>query len=122
MQNLRSTALDKKPSILLVSDVNFLALADTVSCHVSHIARLGDTLRVTTETGGHSQSDKHKIHSSSGHFQPLSLTFPHNYDDQRKDIVWQVLQSLFSGLDLLEPFDRIRVAIGVLGEQDQKFR
>ncbi len=65
---------------------------------------------------------RHGPDYASGKFAPLTSAFPQSYDEARKNIAWQRLMSLFSGIDLLEPFERIQVAIDVLAEQDQRFR
>jgi hypothetical protein len=114
-------ALKNKPSILLVNDKRFLALTQSVPCPVAHMERLGDALKLTTSEAGFEKQD-HKLQSSSGRFQPLAITYPQEYTEVQQVHAAQVLQRLFAGVDLIEPFDRISLAFKALVEQDEKFR
>lgn len=114
-------ATDNKPAVLLVSDPRFLPLGDAVPCSVAFIQRLGDTLRVSVDSEGDTPEPR-KLQSVSGRFQPLAVDYPHSYDGSQMAEANQLLGRFFQGFDLLEPFDRIGVALDALSEQDERFR
>jgi hypothetical protein len=62
------------------------------------------------------------IHSKSGRFQPIQVFFPPNYNEQEQKETTTLLEKYFQGIDLIEPFDRIKSAVEALGEQDERFR
>lgn len=113
-------ALNNKPSVLVVSDPHFLPLGDSVSCSVVFIRRLGDALRVSSDAE-ESIPELSKLHSSSGRFQPLAVDYPQSYDQSRQEQVNTSLGRIFESLDLVEPFDRIKVALDALADQDERF-
>ena len=114
-------AVSNKPSVMVVNDRLFLPLGDSLSCPVVFIRRLGDTLRVNSGTE-ESIPKLSKLRSSHGRFQPLAVDYPQGYDQARREQVNTSLGRIFEGLDLVEPFSRIKVALDALAEQDKRFQ
>jgi hypothetical protein len=112
-------ALQHKPELLLVSQRQFLSLANEVEAKVAHVKRSGDAIVVG---GAGNESSKQNVHSNSGRFQPVNIFFPHDLNEQGQEKVSSVIKKYFQGIDLLEPFDRIRSAIEALADQDDRFR
>lgn len=114
-------ALKIKPLLVLVSNTRFLPLSSSVTSLIAHVERLGETLKI----GGNSDNPSRipaKLQSTSGRFQPLAVTYPMDYNDQRQDEVVAQLNRFFIGIDLLEPFARIDSAAKALAAQDERFR
>ncbi|MBC8505898.1 MAG: hypothetical protein ISR58_20285 [Anaerolineales bacterium] len=112
-------ALQHKPELILVSQRQFLSLADEVESKVAHVKRSGETI-VVGETGD--ESPNQNIHSKSGRFQPVNIFFPLDLDGEEQAEITSTIEKYFQGIDLLEPFDRIKSALEALAEQDEKFR
>jgi hypothetical protein len=111
-------ALTNKPSVLLISNAQFLSsLAEGFLCHVACIEPTDSSSQPVP--GFH---EMHKLNSPSGLFQPIIIRYPQTYDQERRDEVHALLERFFSHVNLIEPFYRIRVAIKALHEQDERFR
>jgi hypothetical protein len=114
-------ALKNKPLLLLVSDIRFLQLSASVTSLVVQVEGMGETLKVAGSSDAIQQAHA-KLLSTSGRFQPLAVTCPKDYDDQRQAEALSQLNRFFAGIDLLEPFARIDAAAKALSAQDEKFR
>ena len=112
-------ALQHKPELLLVSQQKFLPLVDDIEAKVAHVKRSGEAI-VVGEAGA--ESSNQNIHSKSGRFQPVNIFFPHDLNEQGQEEATSVIEKYFQGIDLLEPFDRIKSAIEALADQDERFR
>jgi hypothetical protein len=111
--------LNNKPILLMVADTQFLGLAQTTSCSVAYIERLGETMHI--DDGESSGNIQEKINHASGRFQPLLCELPPGSDESEHTETIEQISRFFLRIDLLEPFDRIRVAIDALAEQKPEF-
>lgn len=114
-------ALKNKPSLLLVNDIRFLQLSNSIASLVARVESLGETLKVASSSEVNQQAPA-KLQSASGRFQPLAVTCPVDYNDQRQAELLAQLNRFFASIDLLEPFARIDAAAKALAAQDEKFR
>lgn len=114
-------ALKIKPVLVLVGDTQFLPLSTSVASLVAHVERLGETFKVASSSDVNQQTPV-KLQSTSARFQPLAVTYPTDYDDQRQAEVLAQLSRFFVSIDLLEPFTRIDAAAKALAAQNEKFR
>jgi hypothetical protein len=114
-------ALNNRPSVVVISDPLFLPLGDSLPCPVAFIRRLGDTLRVNSDAA-ESVAELNKLDSGHGRFQPLAVDYPPSYDQARRLGLNTSLRQIFVGLDLVEPFGRIKVALDALAKQDERFQ
>jgi hypothetical protein len=114
-------ALKTKPLVLLVNDVRFLSLGSRVSSLIVKVERAGEALKLTTDGGTQSVAVSSLL-SSSGRFQPLSIVYPGDYDEQKRRETLNKLGRFFASLDLIEPFGRIDAATKALAAQDERFR
>lgn len=112
-------ALKNKPELLLVSHRIFLPLSAKVNSEVVHVRRVGEAIVVDRE--GVTTPEKN-IHSKSGRFQPIQVFYPPNYNEQEQEETTILIEKYFQGIDLIEPFDRIKSALEALAEQDERFR
>lgn len=114
-------ALKVKPLVLVLNESRFLPLASRVGCLVANVERAGETLKITTDTVAQTKTNASST-LSSGRFQPLSITYPSDYDEQKQKETLAKLGRFFVALDLLEPFTRIETATKALAAQDDRFR
>ena len=112
-------ALKNKPELLIVSKPQYLPISTKVDSAVAHVNRVGEAFVVGKD--GEKPSEK-SVHSKSGRFQPIQMSIPLDYDEQRKGNTSSLIEKYFQGIDLIEPFDRIKSALEALAEQDEKFR
>jgi hypothetical protein len=114
-------ALRNKLELLVVNDVRFLGLAKDAACPVVQVERLGEKLVVGGDSVD-SEQRRGKMLSPTGRFSALAVNYPAECAEAQKAHADSVLQRFFAGIDLVEPFSRIEIAVRVLGEQDQAFR
>jgi len=115
-QSLRS-----KPEIVVLRDPLFLDLAQYVNTQVVCLERMAEKLVISAD-GDDKSERKATITSPSARFEPVSVTYPDSYDDDQRNALQATILRFFRGFDVVEPFDRIVVAIKMLSEQDEKFR
>jgi hypothetical protein len=113
------TALQHKPVLLVVSHLDFLTMS--ISGSVVHLERAGETI-VLTDAAVALRARQQQVQSASGRFAPMRVTYPLEYSAEQRSLASTRVTDFFAGMDLLEPFDRIDVAIRVLQEQDERFR
>lgn len=105
--------------LIVVSSPIYLELASSLACPVVALERVGEQLRALTAD---TSTPSAKIVSRVGSFAPMSPTFPPRYSEERCREISALIQSYFDTLDLLEPFDRIKLAVGSLMSTDPKFQ
>ena len=113
-------SLKARPELLVVSHAEFVAL-DRVSAatNVLFLDKAGETLRVA---GASERAGLEKVNSASSRFEPLRVQYPNTYSVERVRTIYQQVVDLYSAIDLLEPFQRIDVAVKMLRESDERFR
>lgn len=114
-------ALKRTPQLLVISHGILMGMAETVDVPVVHLERAGESLVVNVPAGT-GQPTKQKINSLSGRFAPISVSYPPYYDDNARSLTASIAVNFFESIDLLEPFNRINVAIDTLKNQDERFR
>jgi hypothetical protein len=113
--------LRSKPALLVVSHPDFLLLSDAINTPVVFLERAGHTLTVSV-LGENTRPQQDKFQSATGRFEPIQVTYPITYREDRRGKAAELVIDFFNGIDLLEPFSRIDIAIRVLQEQDERFR
>lgn len=116
---LYKTATNKL-ELLMVSSMIFLPVSQAADCRVACLERMGDTMKLSDEAGG-PPAHHGTLRSHSGRFQPLAVTYPLDYTDDERAEAYGLLERFFSSVDLMEPFDRIKVATEALAGQDPDF-
>ena len=114
-------ALKNKPELLLVSRRGYLPISAKVDSKVTHVKRMGEALVVENE-GESSPDQERSLHSKSGRFQPITIFYSPDSNDQEQEEINALVDKYFQGIDLLEPFERIKSALEALAEQDERFR
>lgn len=106
-------------SLIVLRSPLFLDLGTRVPCHVVSLERVGEKLSVVS---GDTRAQDIKISSRVGTFAPVRPVFPQNYTAERCQQVVSLVQECFDTLDLLEPFERIRLAVASLSASAPKFQ
>lgn len=114
-------SLRTKPEIIVLRDPLFLDLAHHVKTQVVCLERMAEKLVISAD-GSDESAKKATISSPSARFEPVSVTYPDSFDDDQRNALQATILRFFRGFDVVEPFDRIAVAIKMLSEQDEKFR
>ena len=115
--------LNTKPQLLLINDERFLLLADDddIVCPVAFMERAGESISLNTPSQK-LMANRQTIQPSTARFQPVTVAYPPNYRQEQIRDTANLIDYFFSAFDLIEPFNRIEVAIQALREQDQKFK
>lgn len=113
--------LKKPPQLLVLSHTRFLALGDLIRTPVVYLERAGESIVVSASNTGDGQN-RQKMQSQSGRYDPINVTYPQSYEREQIARTASLVADFFNGIDLLEPFSRINVAIQTLRAQDERFR
>ncbi len=111
------TEVQRKPALVVTPSQDLLSLSSE-SIPIVTVLRAGEVIE-TESLAKH--LDRERLESSSGRFQPVVIM---SRQDQQQDMteVKRALSELFHSFDLLEPFDRIKMALKALAESDPKYR
>jgi len=113
-------SLQKEPDLIVVSQPELIPLGEQVRPNLVHLERAGETLEVQDLSSN--TTSKRQLSSESGRFEPINVNYPKTYDQQRKSEIEAFVQDAFNGIDLLEPFTRVDVAVNTLKQMDDGFK
>jgi len=113
-------ALQFKPNLVVVNDKRFLQLGDETDTLVAFLESSGNSLVVENINDQASVVDK--IHSKEGRYEAINVQYPSSYGDTNRKKVREIISELYGEIDLLEPFQRITVAVNTLQKADERFR
>ena len=91
------------------------------TCPVIFVRRAGEAIDIKTSDSSQDVSKRERIDSPTGRFQPIVFTSHRDFGDDLIEAK-EVLESVFSYLDPIEPFDRMTKAIEVLSKLDKRFQ
>jgi hypothetical protein len=101
-------SIQNAPALIVVNKDHLLGIRKSNSCPVVCVSRAG------------SESKTDKIESSTGRFKPISQATHPDFDGDSA-VARALLKKIFDDMDPIEPFDRMKKAIDVLGKQDNRF-
>ncbi|MEZ4730223.1 MAG: hypothetical protein R3E79_24095 [Caldilineaceae bacterium] len=109
------------PDLLVINPIQLLGLAEAITVPTVYVERAGESfvVNVPSATEG---AKKQKVQSASGRFEPLSVSYPTTYNQADCASAATLVSDFFTAIDLLEPFNRITIAIQTLRTQDERFR
>lgn len=111
-------SIDHHLSIIMVNNEKLLGIRDHINLPVLFIQRAGDVIEV--DTGDNKFGNKSKLESASGRFQPISIFSSRGYPDDLSNAKY-LMREMFEDADLMEPFERIELAVDTLSDQDERF-
>lgn len=114
-------SVQNKPSLLIVHKDFLLGVRTTTDCPVILVRRAGEAIDVKPSDSTETTPRRERIDSTTGRFQPIILEAHPDFDD---DLVSArpTLETIFSYLDPIEPFERMAKAVEVLSKQDKRFQ
>jgi len=113
-------SIQNSPSLIVVQKDFLLDVRSKINCAVAYVRRAGETIDVSSSDDSKANTKRERIDSSTGKFQPIVLT-THPEFEEDKSYAKEIIENVFVHLDPLEPFDRMKKAIGLLSKQDKKF-
>ncbi len=106
-----------KPGLLVVNQNEHVGLGDEVDCFLMCVKSIDDPLVINDIA----EKKTSKILPKNKEFNTLSSAFPRSYDEEKKNECIKLVTKFTNTIDLLEPFERIKVAISTLSAQDNRF-
>jgi len=113
-------SLKSKPSLIVLEKDFLLGVRPSITSPAVFVQRAGEAIEISAGTQENS-TKRRKIDCPSGRFQPIIISPHYDYLDDL-DVAYETLDSIFTSLDPLEPFKRIKTAIDVLAKQDERFQ
>jgi hypothetical protein len=110
--------ISNKPDILFINIPFILGLRPEIEIPTLLIRRTGESINLQSEEN---ETEKQRIESESGQFQAIVLQAHPDKKEESKALNGTVNQ-LFNNFDLIEPFDRMKKSIEILGKNDTKFK
>ena len=116
-------AMTTNPVACLVESRRNVALREIVSLPVLYVERFGEILAPESApvNGEPSSRSSERLTSRAGGFEPLRVLHHDGYDEDFGE-ARTALERVFQYVDLLEPFERITVALRAVYERDERFR
>lgn len=108
-------------AMLAVNRESLLGIREATDFPVLFLQRAGEALEVSSAKGTQQSSSSVQATSKSGRFQPITLS-AHHRSTSDVETAGPLIDEVFSGIDLYEPFERMERALRVLASQDQRFQ
>lgn len=110
--------ISNKPDLLFVNIPFVLGLRPEIETPTLLIKRAGESINLQSDE---SDAEKQRIENESGQFQAIILQSHPDHKDESKSLNGKINQ-LFNNFDLIEPFERMKKSIEILGKNDNKFK
>ena len=110
-------AVQEKLDIVLINDTVFLEIRVKADIPTLHLRRQGEAIQFEDSKEKKDARESIIVESASDRFQPLVITPHWNYSDDLNEYR-TTIRDAFAYADLLEPFNRINVALDEVYKQD----
>lgn len=107
-----------KPDLLFIDIPFILGIRPAIEIPTLLIRRTGESINLQSDDN---ETEKQRIESDSGQFQAIILQSHPDKKEESKELSGAINQ-LFNNFDLIEPFDRMKKSIEILGKNDSKFK
>lgn len=107
--------IETKPALVIVNKDYLIQVRSEFPFPVLLIKRAGEAFETKIPEA------RIRLDCPTGKFQPIIVEPNPKYKDD-SEVAREVLQSAFTNLDPLEPFDRMARAVEQLGKQDKRFQ
>lgn len=112
-------SLENTPNLLLVDIPFLLSIRAETPIPTLFLRRAGEGINLQDSSS--TKNKKEKIENSEGIFLPIIIQSHPDFEiDQKENI--EIINSLFNSFDLIEPFERMKKSIVILGENDVNFK
>lgn len=112
------SSISNKPNILFINIPFILGLQPEIEIPTILIKRAGESVNLQSDDY---EIEKHRVENDMGQFQAVVLQSHPDGNDENKSLNGTVNQ-LFNNFDLIEPFERMKKSIEILGKNDNKFK
>lgn len=114
-------SISNQPEIVIVNLPYLLSIRNSIEKPTILIKRTGDTISLESDNIKVKEGSKERIENESGSFQSIVIQSHPDFSDDLKNIR-EELNMTFNNFDLVEPFERMRKSVEILGKSDSKFR
>ena len=111
-------SISNKPDIICVNIPFILDIRAEIEIPTLLIRRAGEIINFGTD--GLNDNEKHRIENESGLFQAIVIQSHQDNKEEAKKYT-SLINELFNNFDLIEPFERMKKSIEILGKNDNKF-
>ncbi len=109
-------SIGNKPDMLFVNIPYILGIRPNIEISTLLIRRAGESINLQSDED---DSEKHKI--ESGLYQAVILQTHPSYKEEAMRLNGEI-NLLFNNFDLIEPFERMKKSVEILGKSDSKFK
>lgn len=111
-------SISNEPDILFVNIPFILGIRPEIEIPTLLIRRAGDSINLESDEN---ETEKERIESESENYQAIILqTHPDNKEESKSQN--ELVNELFKNFDLIEPFERMKKSVEILGKNDSKFK
>lgn len=114
-------SISNQPEIIIVNLPYLLSIRNTIEKPTILIKRAGDTINFESDDTKDKEGSKERMETESGSFQPIVIQSHPDFSDDLNNIR-EELNSTFNKFDLVEPFERMKKSVEILGKSDSKFK
>jgi hypothetical protein len=114
-------SLNIRPSILIVQKESFIEIRDNNDIPLIFIKPSGEILDIQSSSNDGNELFSQVFDIKESQLTPLKLYVKNKYKDDIKTNI-NNLNSVFSKISPLEPFERIQKAIDMISVQDERFK
>jgi hypothetical protein len=114
-------SIQQKPSLIIVKEKFLLGVRKRSAFPVIFVRRAGEAIDLKGESDSAHSSERQRIDSPVGRFQPIVFLHHPDFQDDRS-VAHRILEIVTKILDPLEPFERAAKALEMLRTQDSRFQ
>lgn len=112
-------SISNKPDIICVNLPYLLDIRVEIKTPTLLIRRAGEVINIGNDNK--TDNEKYRIENEFGNFQSIVIQ-SHIENKEEAKTHMPLVNDLFNNFDLIEPFDRMRKSIDILGKSDNKFK
>ena len=114
-------SISNQPEIVIVNLQYLLSIRNSFDKPTILIKRAGDSINLESDNIKDKEGRKERIENESGSFQPIVIQSHPDFSDDLNNIRGE-LNMTFNNFDLVEPFERMKKSVEILGKSDSKFK
>lgn len=111
-------SVDEEPEILFINIPYVLDIRPQIEIPTILIWRAGESISFQE---GEDDSEKQRVECDSGEFQAVVFQSHRDFKEESKDLNVSI-RELFANFDLIEPFERMKRSVEILGASDPKYK
>lgn len=111
-------SINNKPDLLCINIPFILDIRTEIEIPTILIRRAGEIVNLGTDK--QNDNEKQRIENELGSFQSIIIQSHQDHKEESKRFTSNI-NELFNNFDLVEPFERMKKSIEILGRNDNKF-